>query len=80
MDPVNAMYGFHRICHKPFQGFMDLGIQNSLKKKLSSLPTMIAYEGRKERTNRLCVCMWEYGDRESNLGHANQYEMLSLKN
>lgn len=41
---------------------------------------IIAYEGRKERTNRLCVCMREYGDWESNLGSANQYEKLSLNN
>lgn len=33
MDPVKAMYGFHKTCHKPIQGFTDLGIQNSLKEK-----------------------------------------------
>lgn len=41
---------------------------------------IIPYEGRKERTNRLCVRMREYEDRASNLGSANQYEKLSLNN
>lgn len=44
------------------------------------MPTIIAHEGKKGRTSRLCVCMREYGDRESNLGHVNQYEIFSLKN
>lgn len=53
MDSVKAMYGFHK--HFPLQGFPGLRSSEFLE-KVSSLPTIIAYEGRKERTDFVHVC------------------------